>query len=1082
MKKFGLLGTSALRSAFVIAVAAAAAPAWAQSSPPARAGDDEGVTEAEAPENLGQNEVEIESGQDATSDEAIVVTGSRIRRPNLESSVPITSLGVQELTDSGTLSVGDELNDLPALRSTFSQANSTRFIGTAGLNALDLRGLGTARTLVLVNGRRHVTATPGIFRVDVNTIPTDLIERVDIVTGGNSAIYGSDAVAGVVNFITKRNFEGVRIRGQGGVSDEKDRGSYFVSATAGKNFADNRGNIAGAFEYSKSNQVFERERNAQTGALTGGPAFVTTDDTTGEPAAGDGIFDQTFIRDRVRPNNNSIGGFFASVCPALPSATATPAQRAAILARRALNCTGTFLPAGQGGSEIANNFVFLPGGSLIVNPCEKDFRPISGSNTCIGGLGRTTQEGDQLFPGLTRYAFNLLASYEATEAFKPFFEAKYVRTEAIESGQPTFLGGTLPGTFRLDNPFLSQQARTTLQTALPAGATTFTIRRFNTDFGFRSEVVKRDTFRIVGGVEGGFNDDWRYEVSFNFGHTDIDFVSKNSTLIANFNKASDARLVNGQVVCGINADTNPANDDPKCVPLNLFGSGAPSQAALDYINFDASSVSEAEQIGALAFLSGDLSQLFELPGGPIGFAVGAEYRSETASSVFDPISSDPANLTFFNVFAPFRPPELQVKEAFGEVRIPLLRDLPFAQELTVEASGRVSDYNQGSTGTVFAYNVSGIYAPIRDIRFRAGYAKSVRAPTLSDLFSTQTQTFINSLVDPCSQTQINSNPNRAKNCAAAGVPTTLVNPANGQVIPFTNAAASGVRAANRGNPDLREEVSKSLTAGFVAQPRFLPGFSLSVDYYDIKINDVIFTLLGQTVINQCYNDPGGIDNPFCAVVTRRTTGPFVGTFAGQTTQVIAGVTYEIPGSETGFATFGQPFNYAKLETSGIDMEVAYRTRIMGDTVLNLRGFLSWVDKKNSFSVVTDPNFADRLLTEIGDPEWEASFKANLDFGEFKIGYDLRWIDKATIGNYEDQFSFQGRPPENADFTEEVFYPDVFYHDLRFEFKPTEQFKFYTGVDNVMDRLPPLGLLGTGGGSGIYNTLGRYFYAGAEIKF
>jgi outer membrane receptor protein involved in Fe transport len=423
---------------------------------------------------------------------------------------------------------------------------------------------------------------------------------------------------------------------------------------------------------------------------------------------------------------------------------------------------------------------------------------------------------------------------------------------------------------------------------------------------------------------------------------------------------------------------------------------------------------------------------------------------------------------------------LEVKEAFAEVRIPLLRDVPFFHELTLEASGRVSNYNLGTTGTVFAYNVSGIWAPVRDLRFRAGYAKSVRAPTISDLFNVSSQTFF-TVVDPCSQTNINDNPNRAKNCAAAGVPTTMVNPANGQVIPFVNTASSTALAANRGNPLLKEEVGKSITVGFVAQPRFLPGFSLSVDYYDITVRDAIFTLAATTVINQCYNDPGGIDNVFCAIVNRRTSGPFVGTFTGQVSQVIAGVSYEIPGERTP-TTFGQPFNYAKLETAGIDVEAAYRTRILDDAVLNLKGLVSWVKKKNTFSAVSDPTFANTTLREVGDPEWEANFKANLNLGRFSVGYDLRWIDKATIGNYEDQFSFQGRPPENADLTEEVFYPDVFYHDIRFEFKPAERFKFYVGVDNVTDRLPPLDLTGTGGQSGIYNVLGRFFYAGAEVKF
>ena len=232
--KSALYRATSLESAAIavamLGVAAAATPAYAQDNAP------QASTEC-ADENANG----VCDSEEGTQ---IVVTGSRIARPTLSSPVPLTSVSVGELTETGDVSLGDALNDLPSLRSTFSAGNSSRFIGTAGLNILDLRGLGTSRTLVLVNGKRHITATPGDYQVDVNTIPVDLLERVDIVTGGNSAVYGSDAVAGVVNFVLKRNFEGLNLRGQGAISSRGDRGNYFVSGTWGKNFADGRGNIA----------------------------------------------------------------------------------------------------------------------------------------------------------------------------------------------------------------------------------------------------------------------------------------------------------------------------------------------------------------------------------------------------------------------------------------------------------------------------------------------------------------------------------------------------------------------------------------------------------------------------------------------------------------------------------------------------------------------------------------------------------------------------------------------------------------------------------------------------------------------
>ena len=1069
-----LLGATALGLTF------AGAPAWAQALPAPADADgapDQDPTQAEDPGRLGQNEVELESGQEATAGDEVVVTGSRIRSPNLASAVPITSVGIQDLVDQGRVSLGDALNDLPSLRSTFSQSNSTGSIGTSGLNLLDLRGLGTTRTLVLVNGRRHITATPGTFRVDTNQIPTDLTERVDIVTGGNSGIYGSDAVAGVVNFVLKRDFEGFRARAQGGVSSRNDRGSYLVSLTAGENFSDNRGNIAVSAEYARENEVLFAQRDEQTGALSGFSAFTATDVTVGESASGDGIPDSTFLRG-LRGNTNSLGGLFTATCPTTAARGETAAQLAA---RRALACTGTFLPTELGGNELGRVLLFDQSGALVPNNCELDLRTLTGGTNCVGGGGRTTFESEQLFPGLERGAINLLASFEVSPAFRPFLEAKYVHIRSKQNGQPTFTGGTLSANFSINNAFLTDQTRGQLIATLPPGTTTFVSRRFSTDIGERGEDHRRDVYRIVAGIDGVFNEDWRYELVGNYGKLDTFYETRGNVNLQRFANAANAvRNSAGQIVCAVNVDAVTTNDDPACVPINLFGNGSPSRAAINYVTTTSFRNQSAEQINAVGFVSGDLSQLFELPGGPVAFALGGEYRREDASSVYDPEVSDPVRLTFLNSILPFRPPALEIKEAFGELRVPILRDTDFFQELTLEASGRFSDYNQGNTGTVFAYNVGGVYAPVRDVRFRAGYAKAVRAPTLLDLFNTGSQTFI-ALTDPCDQRFISQNPNRAANCAAAGVPTTLVNPTTGLVVPFTNAASSSIAGQTRGNPELNEETSKSFTAGVVIQPRFVPGLSLTIDYYDITIDDVIFSLGGQQVINQCYEDPGGIENQFCAAIARRTSGPFAGTFLGQTSQIIGGASFEIPGGATGPSFFSQPFNYAKLETSGIDFDAAYRTRIADFVDLNVRGIVSWIKDRNSFSSVTEPNFADRTKSELGDPEWEGSFKANLDFGTLDVGYDLRYIGRQTIGAYEAQNSFQGRPPENPDAFPRVYYPAVFTHDLRVGVEVEDEFRFYLGVDNVFDRLPPFGLSGTGDDA-IFDSRGRFFYAGARVTF
>lgn len=1069
-----LLSTTALVCATTVMSAAAMAQTTPTPTPPCPANDpnckppateneaDRAASQSSSPGDATnpnaldpQSEVELQSGQQTTDgDEQIVVTGSRIRSPNLTSNVPVTSLGQADLFDSGDVNVGDQLNDLPSLRSTFSQANSTRFIGTVGLNLLDLRGLGTSRTLVVVNNRRHITGSEGSFDVDVGTIPNDLIERVDVITGGNSAVYGSDAVAGVVNFVLKRDFDGVRFRLQQGISSRGNRGIGFGALTAGRNFAEGRGNVALALEYIRAEEYKNTDRDDLTGAFSGRNQFNLAEDTVGEPAAGDGIPDNQFFRG-VRNSTISNGGTIAA------NITATQCQDfrtpAAI---RAARCTAQGQPRA---------FLFDPAGNFVENVPTSDFRPF-GSNNFVGGQGSSLTDTGQLGPKTDRYSANLLAHFDLSEAFRPFVEAKYVRIDAVQESGPSFFQGAFPNFFgggrglRCDNPFLTSQNIAVLQqggrcTGGPTSSEVLTFGRNNVDFGPRGEEFRRETYRVVAGITGDFNDDWNYEISGNYGRLETHLNSLNNLQLfdidgneAGFLLASDpVRNTAGQIVCRVNADTNPANDSPGCVPINVFGEGRPSQAAIDFSNVTSTSDARAQQYNAIAFVNGDLSQLFELPGGPIRFAVGGEYRRETSSSAFDALTASGG--TFLNAIQPFNPPAFVVKEVFGELQFPLLRDLPFAQELTVSGAARYSDYNRGAgqTGKTFAYNISGTYAPVSDIRFRANYSKSVRAPTPGDLFSPQSQNFAQ-VGDPCDVLNINNGPNRVANCAALGVPVGFIN---------TLTRSQTIGFLQGGNDLLQEETGKSLTVGTVITPRFLPGLSLTVDYFDIKVSNLIATLGAQAILNQCV-DQATIANPFCALINGRTaTGEFID---GQNVLSSGGI------------------NFAKLTARGIDGDLVYRRTFDNGQRLNVRGIATYTLERTNFVNPSDPGFGDRQLSELGDPVFSANFSTTYGIGNFDLRYSLDYIGRQTIGAYEDQNSFQGRPPTNADRYPRVYYPDVFYHALRGSYKVNNNFTGYLGVDNMFDRKPPLGLTGTGGQSAIFDNIGRYFYAGAQIDF
>lgn len=1017
----------------------------------------------------------------AAGEEQIVVTGSRLNRPNMVSAVPVTTLTGTELLARGTVSIGDTLSELPQLRATFTQSNSQRNIGTAGISALDLRGLGTARTLVLVDGRRLITATPGINRPDVNDIPENLIERVDIVTGGNSAIYGSDAVAGVVNFVLKQDFDGILARAQGGVSSRGDAGAYTLSVTAGHNFSEGRGNIAASAEYSHQTVLTNIERDNQTGAFSGRSQFNAVENLGSNlnPSAGalhgplastgDGIIDTQFFTN-ILNNNISEGGLFTATCP---SVAAKGESAAAFAARRTAACSGLANPAVANPlAQFGKTFVFNPDGTLIANPCTVDFRPY-GSSNCQGGLGSSLRSSGFLEPGLDRKNIAILGHFDFTPGFQVYGKAQFTRVNSTQEGQPTFFNNT----FSINNPFLTPQARVTLVAALAPGQTTFSAQRFDIDFGGRGEEHRRDNIEATAGIRGTFFDTWKYDVSFNYGRLDTFYRTQGNILRAQYaNSINAVRNAAGQIVCGINAVTVT---DPACVPVDLFGNGAVSRAALNYFGVTSTRVQKAELYDGIAFVSGDLSKLFELPGGPIAFVLGGEYRRETAFQAYDPVTSDPRGLTFLNILPDFAPPPEITKEGFAEISFPLLKDMKFAQELTVDAAGRVSNYNLGNTGTVYAFNVNGTYAPVRDFRVRAGFARSIRAPTQSDLYGAPSQTFLNGLVDPCGQQNINNNPNRVANCAAAGVPTTQTFTAGGvtSTEPFSNRPASGIAGNNAGNPLLSAEKSNSVTIGAVVQPRMIPGLSLTVDYYHINIRNAIFSLAPQTIINQCYDSASGINNPFCAVVFRNPNG----TFKGQNDVAHAGSTVSL--TSTGASFTAQPFNYAKNVTSGLDAEVVYNHRFTGDLSVNLRGSLTKTFVKYNYTDVTNANFALRQLGTLGDPEWAGQVSANLTAGVFNFGYRFRYVGVQTVsGAYETQNSTQYRPPLQIEAFPRINYPAVTYHDLRVDITvPKTRYQFYLGVDNVTDQLPPYGLQGTENGDP-YSPIGRFFYAGVKVRF
>ena len=1021
------------------------------------------------------------------TNEEVLVTGSRIRSPNLESNLPVTSIAGEEIFQQGQNNLGDTLNDLPQLRSTVAQQNPGLGIGIAGLNLLDLRGLGTQRTLTLVNGRRHVASDlqANAVSVDINTIPNDLIERIDIVTGGNSAVYGSDAIAGVVNFILKRDFEGAQIRAGAGISEYGAGGNQFVSIVAGKNFAGGRGNVTIHGEYAKQDRLFGRD----VPFMRQNDGFVVVDtDTT----ASDGIPDRVFMRD-IRPASIARFGLIPIVQPN-PGAQCGVGIQNGPNAGVPYNCTLIFDRAGNLAAQTGSRTGTGPIGGII------------------GGNGDTNREDDLLsvLPHNERYNFNFLGRFEFSEAAELFVEGKYARVHTIGSNSgPAFNQGFNQtfadprANFRLDNPFLTAAQRTTIanaistsgfrssltgrtaltaadRTAIADGSYRFVVARNLTDLGIRDEDAVRETYRFVAGLRGTFNDDWSYEVSGTYGR-----AKENITILGNVNQqrlllAFDAGFnpATGRIQCrsqfvpgagGIPADTAGlpaaeaalAADIAACVPYNPFG-GGDNSAARDYIVSNSGSRGHLEQIVINAYMSGDSSQLFELPGGPVRFAIGGEYRTEDAYFKADDIIE--SGVTFLNALQTFDPDKFEVKEAFAELQVPLLKDTPFFHDLTVTGAVRVSDY-KGGAGTVWAYNGGVEWAPIRDIRFRANYGRAVRAPNYTETASPLGQNFAPGFQDPCSPARLGSgSPTRRANCTTAM--GALLNDPN-----FINQTSGtySLEILSGSNPDLKAETADTYTIGAVFEPSFLPGFSFTVDYYNIKVNDVIAAPTAQQIVNSCYDLPD-LNNQFCALFQRNgaTTGP----------------DGEAPGEILTQSLQQTPLNFASRVRKGIDFAASYRTTFGENSGINTRLIYVHQLKNSNFQDPTNPNFENRILDELGDPTDEFRWNIDLKLNKFTFGYEMRYIGPMLVTTYEDLFSLQGRPAQNPDWADITTFPAVLYHDVRFDMEVGERpgLNFYFGIDNVTDKDPPLGSTATGAGSAIYNVRGRTYYAGFRAKF
>ncbi|MFD3318864.1 TonB-dependent receptor domain-containing protein [Alteromonas macleodii] len=652
--------------------------------------------------------------QDSTNESAdvekIQVTGSRISRQGAIAPSPVTAISGESLLNSGAMNIGEVLNELPSLANTFSLGNSGQFIGTAGLNILDLRGMGTDRTLVLVDGKRHVSSSAGSAAVDTNTIPTSWIERVEIVTGGASAVYGADAVTGVVNFILKKNIEGFDVSATQGFAQENGYKNDKYQASYGFNFDNDRGNIAFAAEYS-SQEALEALDNPWTATSYRNMSF------------------------------ESIMGYERSEDQL--NSTAFP---------------DNFYTANAGYYTLNNSGVF--GGNSQTFNADGSIREIYTGDQVDGAFcancdSFNLRQFTQLQPEFDRTNLNVKGNYELNDDTTVYAQAKYARTRAITMGQPAFFYGGSETTIKKGNPFLDE----TVVEYMKANGDLKSIQlnRMMTDLGRRTEADERETYRYVLGIEGYIGDEWSYEAFVNYGKTELERENRNNLVLQNFENALNAITDgDGNIVCA-------SGSDDGCVPLNIMGFGQPSQEAIDYVNTTSVGTSKIEQYNAGATIAN--SGIYELPAGYVGFAAGVEYRKEK-SEIEEP---DNAAGTFFNTLGEDKG-DYDVSEVFTEVTIPLLADLPGVEMLTFDTAARIANYS--SIGNAKSWKLGLDWKVYEDLRLRATKSSALRAPNIGELYGEASQTFFR-VDDPCRTDNLADLANadqRIANCAALGIP------------------------------------------------------------------------------------------------------------------------------------------------------------------------------------------------------------------------------------------------------------------------------------------------------------------------
>ena len=910
------------------------------------------------------------SVEDDDDVERIEVTGSRIQRTDTETPVPVTILTREDIEQTGAINVAEVLNRSPVSIAGSDQSNSSFTTSGVGLNTTALRNLGEERTLVLVNGRRFVSGvSPSSgYAVDLNAIPTAIIERIDILKSASSALYGSDAVAGVVNIITRDEFDGAELDVQFGQSDQEDREKKTINLTSG-------------------------------GSWDGGSAWFSLgyDDDAGIKAT-DREFSKNDLAVLLDDNGNEyIGPVYSSYPP-----------------------QGRVNGYNADGTPFTNDGRFNRASyRQLVTPIERKYAAF--------GLKQELSDSVRLF---TEVNWNNAKTNDST-----------IEPTPLNVNDDIWLrdrNGT--GGMDINSPLIPELLR---QNLIADGVTNLnetTFVRRMVELGARSTDVERSTIRVATGFDWDINDDWSNNTYLTWGQTDTHQENGGQINIERAANALDViKDANGNLIC--------ASEHARlqgCVPLNLFGANTISEAAADYVRAEAKARGRVEQFILGSSVTGELP--LELPGGNVAMSFGLEYREEKGAYSPGDLAQSGASSTNKSEATNG---SIYTRDVFAELLIPVTDDLE------MDFAVRYADHSL--TGGDTTWNAGIEYSPVDTLKLRASAATAIRTPNIADLFGGRGETF-RGVTDPCSGiTPDNASeydPNVYANCMA--IPEIATRVAQEGIFSLTQAEAQGTGGTIGGNEDVQPETADTYSYGVIWQ--IVDGLSLTLDYYDISIQDAIATTSRTTVLNRCFTvDKNSFDATCGGNAVRDGNGALIEVHSGKS-------------------------NENDLDVSGFDADITYTTEIAGgDFTAQL--VYSYLDEYKQTSILSGD--IEQYAGEITSPRNRANVNLTYSMDEWQVAWLTRYWGASVDSRNKDNFNFSNFEPLKE--SNEV--GSVFYHDLNFRYTFSDVYETTFGVNNLFDREPPILPQGTNaGGTGIntaseaYDVTGRFFYAGVNVKF